>query len=98
MRSLRSLLDVAQVSDAIKVIDRDSFERPIYAGNAIATVQSVDSVKVMTVRSTAYDAATSEGGNAPVQAIAAVADSGKSAFVGAEIAKSDRPELTAALG
>jgi electron transfer flavoprotein alpha subunit len=89
-------LDVAQVSDAIKVIDCDTFERPVYAGNAIATVQSMDRVKVITVRTTAFDAAASEGGDAPVQAIAAVADSGKSAFVGAEIAKNDRPELTAA--
>jgi electron transfer flavoprotein alpha subunit len=89
-------LDVAQVSDATRVIDRDTFERPIYAGNAIATVQSVDKVKVITVRTTAFDAAPSEGGNAAVQVVDAVADSGKSAFVSAEIAKSDRPELVGA--
>jgi len=89
-------LDVAQVSDATRVIDRDTFERPIYAGNAIATVQSVDKVKVITVRTTAFDAAPSEGGNAAVQLVDAVADSGKSAFVSAEIAKSDRPELVGA--
>jgi electron transfer flavoprotein alpha subunit len=87
---------VAQVSDATRVIDRDTFERPIYAGNAIATVQSVDKVKVITVRTTAFDAAPSEGGNAAVQVVDAVADSGKSAFVSAEIAKSDRPELVGA--
>jgi len=90
-----ALLDVAQISDATKVISADTFERPIYAGNAIATVQSLDAIKVITVRTTGFDAAAS-GGSAPVQAIDAIADSGLSAYVGSEIAKSDRPELTAA--
>ena len=91
-----ALLDVAQISDAIKVISGDSFERPIYAGNAIATVKSTDAIKVITVRTTGFDAAVATGGAGVVQALAAVADSGLSAFVGSEIAKNDRPELTAA--
>jgi electron transfer flavoprotein alpha subunit len=89
-------LDVAQVSDITKVVSPDTFERPIYAGNAIATVQSADATKVITVRSTGFDAAAATGGSAAVETVAAVADGGKSAFVGSEIAKSDRPELTAA--
>ncbi|WP_137891187.1 FAD-binding protein [Ramlibacter sp. 2FC] len=89
-------LDVAQVSDITKVINSDTFERPIYAGNAIATVQSVDSVKVITVRTTGFDAAASTGGCAMVENVTAVADSGKSSYVGSELSKSDRPELTAA--
>ncbi len=89
-------LDVAQISDITKVDAADTFERPIYAGNAIATVQSADKVKVITVRTTAFDPAAATGGSAAVEAANAVADSGKSSFVGAEIAKSDRPELTAA--
>ena len=89
-------LDVAQISDITKVISADTFERPIYAGNAIATVQSADSVKILTVRTTAFDAAATSGGSAAVETAAAVADSGKSSFVGREIAKNDRPELTAA--
>jgi electron transfer flavoprotein alpha subunit len=89
-------LDVAQISDVIKVDSADTFERPIYAGNAIATVQSADAVKVLTVRITGFDAAAATGGSAAVESINAVADSGKSSFVSAEIAKSDRPELTAA--
>jgi len=91
-----ALLDVGQVSDITKVISADTFERPIYAGNAIATVQSSDKLKVITVRSTAFDAAVSTGGSAAVESAAAKADSGLSQFVGAEIAKTDRPELTAA--
>ena len=90
-----ALLDVAQISDAMKIISADTFERPIYAGNAIATVQSTDAIKVITVRTTGFDAAAS-GGSAAVQSIDAVADSGLSAYVGSEIAKNDRPELTAA--
>ena len=90
-----ALLDVAQVSDITKVVSADTFERPIYAGNAIATVQSTDAVKVITVRTTGFDSAA-EGGSAAVESLAAVADSGKSAFVGREVTKSDRPELTAA--
>ena len=89
-------LDVAQISDITKVDSPDTFERPIYAGNAIATVQSGDATKVITVRTTGFDPAAATGGSAAVENMAAVADSGKSRFVGREIAKSDRPELTAA--
>ncbi|HMN22816.1 MAG TPA: FAD-binding protein [Ottowia sp.] len=89
-------LDVAQISDITRVDSADTFERPIYAGNAIATVQSQDATKVITVRSTGFDAAAASGGSAAVESVAAVADSGKSRFVGQELAKSDRPELTAA--
>ncbi|ROR25777.1 electron transfer flavoprotein alpha subunit apoprotein, partial [Comamonas sp. BIGb0124] len=89
-------LDVAQISDITKVESADTFERPIYAGNAIATVQSADAKKVITVRTTAFDAAAATGGSAAVESIAAVADSGKSRFVGVDVTKSDRPELTAA--
>ncbi|MGB7420483.1 MAG: electron transfer flavoprotein subunit alpha/FixB family protein [Comamonas sp.] len=89
-------LDVAQISDITKVGGADTFERPIYAGNAIATVQSQDAVKVITVRTTGFDAASASGGSAAVESVAAVADSGKSSFVGSELSKSDRPELTAA--
>jgi len=88
-------LDVAQISDVTKVDAPDTFERPIYAGNAIAIVQTSDAVKVITVRTTGFDAAA-QGGSAAVESIAPVADSGKSAFVGREVTKSDRPELTAA--
>ncbi len=91
-----ALLDVAQVSDITKVIAADTFERPIYAGNAIATVQSGDATKVITVRTTGFDAAAATGGSAAVETVAAVADAGSSRFLGSEIAKSDRPELTAA--
>ena len=89
-------LDVAQISDIIKVDGPDTFERPIYAGNAIATVQSADATKVITVRTTGFDAAAASGGSAAVETVSATAYSGKSSFVGQEIAKSDRPELTAA--
>jgi electron transfer flavoprotein alpha subunit len=89
-------LDVAQVSEITKVVSPDTFERPIYAGNAIATVQSADSVKVLTVRGTAFDAAATTGGSAAVETVAAAADAGTSAFVGREVTKSERPELTAA--
>ena len=91
-----ALLDVGQISDATKVISADTFERPIYAGNAIATVQSADAIKVITVRTTGFDAAAATGGSAAVESLSAVADSGLSTFMGSEIAKSDRPELTAA--
>ncbi len=90
-----ALLDVAQVSDAMKIISADTFERPIYAGNAIATVQSTDAIKVITVRTTGFDPAGA-GGLAAIESVDAVADSGLSAYVGSEIATSDRPELTAA--
>ncbi|CAN7542441.1 electron transfer flavoprotein subunit alpha/FixB family protein [Acidovorax sp. LjRoot194] len=89
-------LDVAQISDITKVVAADTFERPIYAGNAVATVQSADSVKVITVRTTGFDAAAATGGSAAVETAAATADAGKSTFLGSEIAKNDRPELTAA--
>jgi electron transfer flavoprotein alpha subunit len=89
-------LDVAQISDITKVLGADTFERPIYAGNAIATVQSADATKVITVRTTGFDAAAASGGSAAVETVAAASGNGKSAYVGSEIAKSDRPELTAA--
>ena len=89
-------LDVGQISDITKVESPDTFERPIYAGNAIATVQSQDACKVITVRTTGFDAAAATGGTAAVEVLSGVADNGKSAFVGSEIAASDRPELTAA--
>lgn len=89
-------LDVAQISDIISVESADTFSHPIYAGNAIATVQSADAVKVITVRTTAFDGVAAEGGNAAVETIDAVADSGLSSFVGREVAKSDRPELAGA--
>ncbi|GLR27453.1 electron transfer flavoprotein subunit alpha/FixB family protein [Limnobacter litoralis] len=89
-------LDVAQISDIISVESADTFTRPIYAGNVIATVQSSDAVKVITVRTTAFDPVAAEGGSAAVENVSAVADSGKSTFVNREVAKSDRPELTAA--
>ena len=91
-----ALLDVNMLSEVIKVEDAETFGRPIYAGNAIATVKSSDAIKVMTVRGTAFDAAAAEGGSAAVEAVSIVKDAGVSAFVGEELAKSDRPELTAA--
>jgi electron transfer flavoprotein alpha subunit len=91
-----ALLDVAQISDATKVVSADTFERPIYAGNAIATVQSSDSIKVLTVRTTGFDPAAATGGSAPVESAAPADGGGKSSYVGSEIAKNDRPELTAA--
>ena len=90
-------LDVAQISEISKVISADTFERPIYAGNAIATVQSADAVKVITVRSTGFDAAALAGqAPAAIESVASVADAGRSSFVGREVTKNDRPELTAA--
>ncbi len=89
-------LDVGQISDITKVDAPDTFERPIYAGNAIATVQSLDAIKVITVRTTGFDPAPSTGGSAAVESLAAVGDYGKSSFVGSEIVKNDRPELTSA--
>ena len=91
-----ALLDVAQISDIIAIEGADTFKRPIYAGNVIATFKSSDAKKVITVRATAFDAVASEGGSAELQAIDAVHDAGLSTFVGQEIAQSDRPELTAA--
>ena len=89
-------LDVGQISDITKVDAPDTFERPIYAGNAVATVQSLDAVRVITVRTTGFDPAATTGGNATIESIAPVAASGLSSFVGSEIAKNDRPELTSA--
>ncbi len=89
-------LDVAQVSEITKVISADTFERPIYAGNAIATVQATDATKVITVRTTGFDAAAATGGSAAVETASAVADTAKSTFSGREISKSDRPELATA--
>lgn len=91
-----ALLDVNMISEVIGVESADTFVRPIYAGNAIATVKSADAVKVMTVRSTGFDAAAAEGGSASVAATDVVKNAGVSAFAGEELAKSDRPELTAA--
>ncbi len=91
-----ALLDVAQVSDITEVIDADTFVRPVYAGNALATVKSADSVKVITVRGTAFEAAEMSGGSASVAALDAAADAGLSRFISEEVIESDRPELTAA--
>ncbi len=96
MPRVAALLDVDQISEIIAVECADTFKRPIYAGNAIATVQSSAAIKVITVRGTGFDAAAAEGGSATVEAVAAGSDAGISAFVGEELAKSDRPELTAA--
>jgi len=96
MPRVAAKLDVAQISDIVSVESEDTFKRPIYAGNAIATVQSADPIKIITVRTTAFDGAAAEGGSAAVEKAEAVADSGKSAFVTREVAKSERPELTAA--
>ena len=91
-----AVLDVAQISDITAVIDADTFERPIYAGNVIATVKSSDAKKVITVRTTAFDAVPAEGGSASVQAVDGAHDAGVSSFIGEEVAVSDRPELTSA--
>lgn len=91
-----ALLDAQQVSDIVAVESPDTFVRPIYAGNALATVQSADAIKVITVRTTAFDAAAAEGGSAVIETVAPPADSRLSRFVGREVAKSERPELTSA--
>lgn len=91
-----ALLDVAQISEIVEVVSSDTFKRPIYAGNAIATVQSSDAIKVITVRGTAYDPVAAEGGSATIESIDIVKEMGNSVFEKEEIAKSDRPELTAA--
>jgi electron transfer flavoprotein alpha subunit len=96
MPRVAALLDVGQISDIIKVESADTFARPIYAGNAIATVQSLDVVKVITVRGTAFDAVAAEGGSTAVETLSQVEDTGLSQFIGEEMAKSDRPELTSA--
>ncbi len=96
MPRVAALLDVGQISDIIAVESADTFKRPIYAGNVIATVQSSDAKKVITVRTTAFDGVAAEGGSASVEAVDAAHDAGISSFVGEEVAVSDRPELTSA--
>jgi len=91
-----AMLDVMQISDILSVEDADTFTRPIYAGNAIATVKSSDAKKVITVRGTAFPKAAAEGGNAPIEQVPGSGDAGLSSFVGSEIAHSERPELTSA--
>lgn len=91
-----ALLDVAQISEIIEVISADTFKRPVYAGNVIATVQSSDPIKVISVRTTGFDAVGATGGSAAIESISAATDAGVSSFVKEELAKSDRPELTAA--
>ena len=93
---IAALLDVAPVSDIIEIVSPDTFVRPIYAGNVLATVQSADPVKVVTVRGTAFAAAAASGGSAPIERISGAADSGVARFIGQEIMKSERPELTSA--
>jgi electron transfer flavoprotein alpha subunit len=96
MPRVAALLDVAQISEVTSVVSADTFQRPIYAGNVIATVQSTDAKKVITVRTTAYDAVPAVGGSAAIQALTAVHDAGISSFVSQEVAVSERPELTSA--
>jgi len=96
MPRVAALLDVQAISEIIAVESPDTFVRPIYAGNALATVQSRDAIKVITVRATGFDAVAASGGAAPVESVAAPADSGLSSFVGREVSKSERPELTSA--
>jgi electron transfer flavoprotein alpha subunit len=96
MPRVAALLDVGQISDVMAVESADTFQRPIYAGNVIATVKSSDAKKVITVRTTAFDGVAAEGGSAAIEAVDAVHDAGISTFVGQEVAVSDRPELTAA--
>ncbi len=96
MPRVAALLDVQVLSDIAGVVDADTFVRPIYAGNALATVKSSDAKKVITVRAASFDPVAAEGGSAPVESVAAAEDPGVSQFIGAEIAKSERPELTAA--
>jgi electron transfer flavoprotein alpha subunit len=96
MPRIAALLDVAQISDIIKVVSADTFVRPIYAGNALATVQSSDGTKVITVRATGFDPVAAEGGSAMVEALASMGDSGKSCLISEELSKSERPELTSA--
>ncbi len=91
-----ALLDVQQISDIVAIEGEDTFIRPIYAGNALATVKSADAIKLITVRTTAFEAVASEGGSAAIEETAGQGDSGLSAFVGQELTKSERPELTSA--
>ena len=96
MPRVAALLDMQQISEIISVESPDTFVRPIYAGNALATVQSSDAIKVITVRTTGFDAVAAEGGSAAIESTAAAADSGLSSFISREVSKSERPELTAA--
>lgn len=96
MPRVAALLDVAQISEIIRVESADTFDRPIYAGNAVATVQALDAKKVITVRTTSFEAAAAEGGSAAVEAAGGAHDAGKSKFIGEEVQQSDRPELTSA--
>ena len=96
MPRVAALLDVGQLSEIIAVESADTFKRPIYAGNAIATVQSQDGIKVITVRTSAFDKAAAEGGSASIETLDTACDEGTSSFVGEELVKSDRPDLTAA--
>jgi len=96
MPRVAALLDVQPISDVSAVVDGDTFVRPIYAGNALATVKSADAKKVMTIRAASFDPVPATGGSAPIEAIGAAADPGMSSFVGSEVQKSERPELTAA--
>jgi len=96
MPRVAALLDVGQISEIVRVENADTFDRPIYAGNAIATVKSLDAIKVITVRTTGFDAVASEGGAAAIQAVGTAHDAGTSQFVKEEMAVSDRPELTSA--
>ena len=93
---LAAMLDVAQISGVTKILSPDSFQRPIYAGNAIATVQSSDTIKLLTIRATAFPPAADQGGQASIETVAATEDPGLSRFIGEELQKSDRPELTSA--
>ncbi|MFZ5792583.1 MAG: electron transfer flavoprotein subunit alpha/FixB family protein [Pseudomonadota bacterium] len=96
MPRVAALLDVAQVSEIVAVETPDTFVRPIYAGNALATVQATDKIKVVTVRATGFDAAPAQGGSAAIETVASAGDAGLSSFVGSELSKSERPELTSA--
>ncbi len=96
MPRLAALLDVMQISDIIKIDDANTFQRPIYAGNALSTVSSNEAIKVITVRGTAFEAAAAEGGNAAIETVAGASDAGLSAYVKSELSSSERPELTSA--
>lgn len=96
MPRVAALLDVSMITDVMQVIDANTFERPIYAGNALATVKTSEDKVLVTVRTTAFDAAAAEGGSASIEELDNAQDAGKSSFVGEELAKSDRPELTSA--
>ena len=96
MPRLAALLDVMQISDIIKIDDANTFQRPIYAGNALSTVSSNEAIKVITVRGTAFEAVAAEGGNAAIEPVAGASDAGLSAYVKSELSSSERPELTSA--